>query len=236
MKYLPIVASLAIIGVLFLILNGIVSTYNYKKRAVIMLIFGLVLTLIFTSVYIIDLKLQENINVDYITPNKLTYFSLIGVSLLYTIILFIHFYKKGKYLRQNFSGRVKTILDKKEYLYLLYRYQDNLYLEKEKHSGFIYKLGSKDFHDDVILKVASKFKTVVKADNMERIGTYTIKGEKDNVYYCYLITCDEKVDSKDYLAFDRRKVINLDFSNLDRQIIFRMLLREGFDVVVEENK
>ena len=39
MKYLPIVASLAIMGVLFLIVNGIISTYNYKKRAVIVLIF-----------------------------------------------------------------------------------------------------------------------------------------------------------------------------------------------------
>ena len=236
MKYLPIVASLAIMGVLFLIVNGIISTYNYKKRAVIVLIFGLILTLVFSSVYIIDLKLQENIDIDYITPNKMTYFSLIGASLLYTLILFIHFFKKGKYLRQNLTGRVKTILDKKEYLYLLYRYQDEIYLKKESNSGVVYKLGSKDFHDEVILKFANKFRTVVKVDNIEKIGEYTIKGKKDNVYYCYLITCDEKIESKDYLPFDRREVIKLDFTDLDRQIIFRILLREEFDVVVEEKK
>lgn len=229
MKYIPIVTAIAVIGLLFLIFNNIITTYNYKKRAIYNLIFGLVLTLIFATSYILDYFVFKKV------LDKIIYFSFILVSVFYTSFLCSKYFRKGKMLRQNISGRVKTVLDKKEYLYIVYAHENEVYLEKEKHHGIVYKMDNRDFHDEVIKKLNNKYNVSCFEENIEKIGEYTIKDKKDIIYHCYYIGINDKMVNDEYVSFDKKDVIRLDFEHIDRQIIFRILLREFFDVVVEKN-
>ena len=110
-----------------------------------------------------------------------------------------------------------------------------VYLEKEKHHGIIYKMGNRDFHDEVIKKLNNKYNVSCFEENIEKIGEYTIKDKKDIIYHCYYIGINDKMVDDEYVSFDKKDVIRLDFEHIDRQIIFRILLREFFDVVVEKN-
>ncbi len=228
MKYLPIIAALAIVGLLFLILSGIVSKYRYKARALVFLIFGLVLSLIFLGTYLIDVSMNK------IQYSLLHYYSFIGAPLLYTIILVPILFNKGR--RHYERGiKVKTILDKKDVLYILYDYNDCIYLNNH-HQGITYNLGKKDFHDDVIKKIANKYKSSIKEENIEKIGEYIIKGKKDTIYHCYYAKLDKELVQNDYSLYNKVEVVNLNFNNLDRQIIFRILLKENFKVEITEEE
>lgn len=228
MNYMIVLAAIASSGLLFLILNGIINTANFKKRALINFIFGGVLTTLYTVVFILD-KQTTTIYTD------LEYLSFILSSLLYTLIISISQYIKGVNKRQRFTDKYKTVLDKKEYLYLLYRFENNVYLEKENHSGIVIKLGKRDFHDEKIIGESRKYSLIINEDDFEKIGEYIVKNKKgkDDVYHCYLVTLKEELKSMEYIPFDKKEIVNLDFSSIDRQIIFRILLQEKFKVEKE---
>lgn len=227
MDYILIIAPIAILGLLFLILNGIISScvFNYKKRAFINLVFGLVFLVGFIIMYVLDKKYEP-------LYKPIVYFLFMLTTVFYTSVLFISLFIKGKRNRQKLFGRVKTILDKKEYLYLVCKYEDDIYLEKEKHHGFVIKLGSKDFHDDKIITFFRKYSLNITDENFIKIGEYCLKPKKgkDILYHCYLVKLPESLNILDYSPFNKREIINLDFDSLDKQIIFRILLQENFKI------
>ncbi len=96
MNYMIILAAIAVFGLLFLILNGIASdiTSNYKIRALINLIFGLINLVGFIIIYFVDKQYEQKYSF-------FDYMSFIGAITLYTLILFITLYKKGYNNRQK---------------------------------------------------------------------------------------------------------------------------------------
>ena len=174
-----ILAAIAVFGLLFLILNGIASdiTSNYKKRALINLIFGVINLVGFMIIYFVDKQYEQKYSF-------FDYMSFIGAITLYTLILFITLYKKGYNNRQKMFGRIKLTTDKKEYLYLVCRCENDIYLEKEKHSGFVIKLDKKDFHDEKIINFVRKYSLIINDDNFIKIGEYILKPKKGkDIFY-----------------------------------------------------
>ena len=230
MNYMIILAAIAVFGLLFLILNGIASdnTSNYKKRALINLIFGLINLVGFIIIYFVDKQYEQKYSF-------FDYMSFVGAITLYTLILFITLYKKGYNNRQKMFGRIKLTTDKKEYLYLVCRCENDIYLEKEKHSGFVIKLDKKDFHDEKIINFVRKYSLIINDDNFIKIGEYILKPKKgkDIFYHCYLVTLPKSLESSEYVAYNKKDIVNLDFDSLDRQIIFRVLLQENFKIEKE---
>ena len=143
----------------------------------------------------------------------------------------IEYNKRG--LMKDYSNRPNCCF--LEYLYLVCRCENDIYLEKEKHSGFVIKLDKKDFHDEKIINFARKYSLIINDDNFIKIGEYILKPKKgkDIFYHCYLVTLPKSLESSEYVAYNKKDIVNLDFDSLDRQIIFRVLLQENFKIEKE---
>ena len=226
--------KLALIPTLFMFLGfNATRSLGKRNRYIILSVVSFVLLLAFAISYIVDCILPQG-NVDsYFSP--FIYYVLIITSGIYFVLSFIFFILNFKNNERFYKAKrvkkkmVYTVRPKEDYLYVFYRYQDNLYLLKDTHSGIKYKLKRNEFSDDALKKVNEQVK-ITDIEEVDRNGMVTVDmGSHHDVFYCYMIDLTKPLEC-DYLDIvnmsDIDKAGLMDF---DKFVILNCLLKQNFD-------
>ncbi len=247
-------AAILGIGFIFFLVIRIQNNANYKKKAFAALITGVVITFILITLISIDILTSDDIYRFYpdfaFTKDFFYYYAFLFTSVLMTIIIPLIFFFMGKSRHQqfkSFSYKIEkekmeakpTIKDEIESVYVVIRHNGNYLLRRnndDTYSGIVRRLmGSTIFHDEMIKKVMNEFE--LDEDNV----TYNFAGEaklikgKDIHYYCYTIDINEVNESlRDYYEISAYDLINYNMNEIDKQIIYHIILREKFKIEVND--
>lgn len=226
MIYLREAASAVLgLGLMLFIINGIITTVNPKVRGLIHLIIGIVLTLLFSLAYFLDTYIL------LLAYHPRIYLMFGGTALLYTLMIPITLFIKGS--REGFSFKRKISMrttDKKEYIYLVYKQGSQVFLKNKQ--GIILKMKKISFVDQMIADVNKKFNIKVPDELIKKYGVLTIINKKKEVYYCYLVDISVSLTNFGFNDYDKYELVNIDLKRLDKQIIFRLMLEEEFNVIL----
>ncbi|NLD27133.1 MAG: hypothetical protein GX661_07215 [Acholeplasmataceae bacterium] len=217
-----IFSAILILGLLFYILNEALKNLKYKIRGLINLIVSLVLSVAVGVTLWLDYRGGSLLQYYY-------YFVFIGVALIYG---FAYAYYQLKYVRRT-SRLNKRIISKyyfTDYLYVVYRFENNFYLQKnkDKYQGIVLKLGKSDFHDSMLLNLNKRLQ-ISKRFDINKVGKYTER-LKRKVYYCYVIDLLEQEDISGLEMINAYNLINVNQNDFDKEILYRIILGEVFDI------
>ena len=227
-----------LISFLIFIVRGIVREKHIRTKGIVQLIISTLLLIIGIVALIIDYQIGK------LYDDNIFYYIFFSASALIYAIFGIVLLLKSK----NFAAPLKkeivyTLHQKIEYIYLLYKYNNKFYVQKETNTGIIYKMKKTEFSDDVVNKLNNKYLSengIRNSDisddisddiiDIDKIGTITREENKlDHVYYCYLISLQNELVSDEFVELDNLKVSELDIPSLDKYIIIKCLMGSKFD-------
>ena len=226
--------KLALIPTLFMFLSfNATRSLSKRNRYIVLSVVSFVLLLAFVISFIADCVLPQG-NVDsYFSP--FIYYVLIITSGFYFVLSFVFFIINFKNNEKFYKAKkvtkkmIYTVRPKEDYIYVFYRYQDNIYLLKDTHSGIKYKLKRTEFSDDALKKVNEQVK-INDIEEVDRNGMVTVDmGSHDDVFYCYMIDLSYPLEC-DYL--DAINMSDIDKANLmdfDKFVVLNCLLKQNFD-------
>ena len=226
--YIYIVLKEAVlVTIIMVIIKGALRDKHIMTRALVCFLVSLAFFLVSCVSFVFDWVINKTPILD-----NLNTLAFGATSIVYMIIEIVQLSKKNK-----FAGRVKkkmvyTYHEKDEYIYVLYKFQDNIFLTKNTNKGIIIKLKKQEFADDAITSLNEKMKVKV-IGNVERLGIVTCKGEKrDDVYYCYLINVENYSinDKLDQVSIYR--IGDVDCEKFDKFIILKLLMGNEFDEIM----
>ena len=217
---------------MFLAFNA-TKSLGKRNRYIVLLVVSFVLLLAFLISYIVDCVLPQG-NVEYYF-SPFIYIVLIIASGFYVVLSFIFLLLNIRNNERFFKAKpikkkmVYTVRPKEDYLYVFYRYEDNLYLLKDTHSGIKYKLKRGEFSDDALKKVNESVK-LTEMEDIDRNGMVTVEmNSHDEVFYCYMIDLSYPLDC-DYLeTVKMNELENVNFMDFDKFVILNCLLKTNFD-------
>lgn len=228
---IQIIASIAILGLIYLIINRIIKKLKYYTRSIINLIIGLLFGLGFFLAYYFDKKSGIMMQESY-------YLILFATSLGFGLTIFLVFIIKEIRLH-GLRSKGTLNFDKKEYLYLVLAHNNDIFLEKNNNRGVIIKLGKRDFHDEAISEVAKKYNLFVTSSDYQRIGECSVVNDKEKVvalYHAYLIKLTSDIENNNFDKVSKLEITKLKFKKIDKQIIFRSLLEEEFCIKINKRE
>ncbi|HEY8395843.1 MAG TPA: hypothetical protein VIK96_03605 [Bacilli bacterium] len=225
MKYIyDILSAVLGIGLVFFILNGAINNVRYKRRGIINLCVGFLLSAAFVVAFIFDYKEGEHWLTYY------NYYLFILMPLVYGIILAYYFmlHMRGRPLimsKKNISKYYFT-----DYLYVIYRYENDICLEQknEKYRGIVCKIKGGEFHETCIHNLNRKFDIKGRIE-IDKIGKVTYKTER-KTYHCYQIRLSEPQAIKRLQAVNAYQLVNMPMGDFDKEILFRLIVGERFDI------
>lgn len=217
-----IVANFLLFGLIYLIFNRSIGALRIRLRWLLNFIFGLILTSLFVIAFFIDYQKDALILYrNYLIYGSINFLYTISISLYYFIIIV-----GNPFDRKMVTSKVYY----QENIYLVYHYKNDYYLLKKKdfYQGVIIKLKKTDFQDDVIRKLI-KQKNISIHSEPTKLGQL-ILNEKKQIYYCYIIDLEEVINAKGFEAINGYQVQNLNLNPFDKNIIYRIILREPFNI------
>ena len=204
-----------------------------RNRYIILSIVSFVLLAIFLGAYIMDCVLPHGAVDSYFSP--FIYFVLMITSGVYLIIsvvfLFINLRNKEKFYKAKPIKKkmIYTVRPKEDYLYVFYRYMDEIYLLKDTHSGIRYKLKRNEFSDDALKRVNESIGVSV-FDEIERNGMITVDmGSSDDVFYCYMIDVSERIENEHLETIKMSDVDKAGLLDFDKFVILNCFIKHNFD-------
>ncbi len=217
---------------LFLAFNA-TRLISKRNRYIVLSIVSFVLLTSFVISYICDVILPHGSIESYFSP--FVYMTIIITSGIYFVIslifLFINLKNNDKVYRAKKINKkmVYTVRPKEDYLYVFYRYRDVIYLLKDTHSGIKYKLRRQEFSDDALKKVNESMNVYIGED-IERNGMVTVSAPNhDDVFYCYMIDVDEKIDNSYLEPISMNEIDKANLMDFDRFIILNCFIKTNFD-------
>lgn len=220
--------TLVISLVLFIIYNAL-KNKGKRTSSLVLACVSLFFCLFFVVALVFDNLLPSGNTMKYY--DSILYYVLIGISLVYFIIFLSIFISNRGYIAAKTVKKkmVYTYHQKEEYLYVILRYANYIYLLKDNYCGIRYKLKKMEFTDDAI-KAVCKSCGVSLDSEPDRSGMVTIKGEKvDQIYYCYKIDLDGELNSDMFVQIDALQLTELTIPDFDRYVIYNMLMKYDFD-------
>ncbi len=224
--------SLALVGMvlfIFLVIFRFISNLNKRVKGIILTIVFSLLFILFLVAFIIDKFVIANPTILY---DPIYYIVLMASSILPVIFgLYLIF----KYRDYGFSKTIKkkmvyTYNKKNEYVYIIYKYLDNIYLLKDINSGIKYKLKNNEFSDEVVIKLNNNFSFYTEK-NLNKNGIVRVKGEKvDDIYYCYVINFNTEIRDNKFEMYNIYNLNDVTMTDLDRFIILNNLMKSDFDI------
>lgn len=227
--------ALLMFSFIYFILIRAINTKNYKRKSLYIFISGMILVLFFVGGLVYDIIKQEFNNF----KNNIGYYSFLIVSIAFVSFFTIFYYIKGNNARQKFSSsfskkkHVPTIKDKKEFVYIILKYNNGFVLEKknELYSGIILKFTNTDFfHDEIIKDYIIKnnlnilsYKYIGKAKKVEK---------KDNIFYCYKLLLNEMPDNNQLEFIDGMKLLEVPMSEENKKIIYNSVISDNIDIIL----
>lgn len=222
-----IVAALFVLGIIIMIVNGALWNKSLKTKGIVFSIVSLLYSVIFVVALIIDVN-------SGITYPKMYYGYFIGTGILYFLLFGVSnlVKKQNKFIgiKQD-KKMVYTYMPKEEHVYIVFKYEQSLYLNNETNCGIDYELKKSEFTDECISKILNKYQVKLVPD-VDRLGMLTVKKEKkDIIYYCYLIEINEQLFNDEFKNVSLYDIVNLDIPEIDKYIIFNCLRGEEFDKI-----
>ncbi len=231
-------AALIMFGFIYFILIRAINTKNYKRKSIYMFISGMILVLFFIGGIIYDI-ITGNFNY---YKTKIDYFVFLIIAILYVSFFSIFYYIKGRKMKQKFNSNFNkkkatpTIKDKKEYVYIILKYNNDFLLVKDNdanlYKGIVLKFTHTDFfHDEIIKKYINDYNLNVLS--YQFIGKAKKVLKKDNIYYCYKIILNEIPDIKNnFEIVDGVKLIDLPMQDDDKKIIYNSVVNDNFEITL----
>ena len=226
MDFVPIVgASLVVAGLIFFIFHNAIKTANYKRRALCFLIFGIVLMAGFAY------GIYDDIKTGKLTKFTIEYLALPITILAFTVIfVLVNFLSANRYNHHIRSYKSLVDKSKAEYLYLLFKYENNYLLDFDnEYKGIIIKFDNNVyFYDEMIEKVIKRY--AIDMINKRFCGKITTnQNKKKSIYYCYEIEVKALNDElMKYKPISKYEIANASIPLFHKNVIFRMLLNEQF--------
>ncbi|MCK9536567.1 MAG: hypothetical protein M0R05_03075 [Bacilli bacterium] len=213
------------IGLVFFILNSAIKTSKTKNKVWINLIVGLFLTSVFTIAFFVDYH-------DEPILNSLSNLLFIGFSFLYALSCSLYYFIIGYGNPFTSSRQLESKFYYQEFLYLLYRNGNDLYLKKDKngnYSGIVVKGKKTRFLEDILNDTNKQMQLNVTSDNVTKIGKLTIKNQKE-IYHCFSIEISTISDNKGLEKINAYQALNYQMTQLDKEILYRMIIKNNFDI------
>jgi len=115
-----------------------------------------------------------------------------------------------------------------DYLYIIYRHDNDICLEekKEKYRGLVYKLKHGSFHESFIHNLNRKLQVKGRAE-VEKVGKVTYRAKK-KTYHCYQVRLFENQEIKNLSCVNAYQLVNMPMDDFDKEILFRMIIGEYF--------
>ena len=226
--------KLALIPTLFMFLSfNATRSLSKRNRYIVLSVVSFVLLLAFVISFIADCILPQG-NVDSYFSTFI-YYVLIITSGFYFVLSFVFFIINFKNNEKFYKAKpvkkkmIYTVRPKEDYLYVFYRFQDHIYLLKDKKSGITYKLKKTEFSDDAIKKINNEMKVDVP-DEVERNGMVTVDmGYCDNVFYCYMIDVSEEMKNDNFISIKMNEIDKVGLLDFDRFVILNCFVKTNFD-------
>lgn len=226
--------KLVLIPTIFMFLAFNATRITTKRnRYIILSIVSFVLLVAFLIAYIVDCVMPIGNVASYFSP--FIYFVLMITSGIYfvlsAIFLILNLKNNDKFYKAKPVKKkmIYTVRPKEDYLYVFYRYVDELYLLKDTHSGIKYKLKKNEFSDDALKKVNESI-GVVDNDEVDRNGMVTVDmGSHDDVFYCYMIDVYKEIENEHMTVVKMSEVDNAGLLDFDKFVILNCLIKQNFD-------
>lgn len=215
------------IGLLYFIINRIFRGLHYKKNIILNLCLGIVLTAIFIISFFVD---YEGGKLSY----YILYFLLIASSIFYPSVIIITKVCRRRSFSKNGKAAIKY--QTKQVLYLVFKYESNIYLQKEKsmYHPLVYDLKKQYFHDEALKEIFEKYNLDPHETSYKKVGE-TIIDSKETVY-SYLITTYEYKTFEDLERVDAFVVVNLPMNEVEKEITMKTILGDQFHMERSKKK
>ena len=230
-------------GFIYFVALRLWRTSNYKKMALRSSIVGLILSVLTFGGIVYDAIRNNSFVVNYSFTEP--YYVFINTIVLMTIIISLVFFLLGFRRKQKFvsfkqpkqEASKPTINDYKDNIVVVFMHNNNFLLLKKDDSYSTYKekINRTIFHDEAISKIIGDFGIREVSHNFdikyENVGEIKVKGKIDNNYYCYKIEVDEISSKlKDYIEVSPFDLVNYNISELDKQVLYHIVLNEKFKI------
>lgn len=224
---LIIIKQIVVVLLIMFIIGGIVRNKHIVTRGLTYLIASLVLFAIGLVCVIYDLKTYESFSIDCLEAIVFG-----GTSFIFTIYGIILLSKKNKFAKKTKVKMVYTYHEKEEYVFLLYKHNEDVFINNTTNSGIIIKLRKKDFADDIITKVNKQY-AIVKGDSFYQSGKLTFKGEKkDKLYYCYLIDIKNEILNNEFHLVNKYQISDLECEKKEKYIMIKLITEDNFEETI----
>lgn len=217
-----IISKMLIMGLIYFIFNNALGRMKYKIKSIIILVFGIALAIGFYFAYRYDL-------IHEMYADKEDYFIYVIINIVYSLCFFIYYILIKNPYAMKFSHKTTSKVYYKDYLYIVFKHEDNYLLTKKKemYSGLNFPIKRTEFHDDVISKIINEAK--ISNYQIEKIGTYKMTLKKE-IHTIYLIDLFENIIYKDFIQINKKEIMNLPMDNFDKEIIFRIIIGESINI------
>lgn len=226
-----------LIGFIYFILIRAINTENYKRKSLYIFISGLVIFLFFCGGLIYDISKDSTL----ISNQPIQYYAFLIVSFALMIIFTLYYFIKGYKRKQKFSSvykpqkQIPTIKNKKEFVYIILKLDNNFLLKKEEeqYESIILKFPHNEFFHDEIIKQFIKTNEL-DIISYDYIGKATKREKNDIIYYCYKIILNHKPNKIDNLeTIDTYKLVSVNLNNMNKKILFTSVVENDFDIEIE---
>lgn len=223
-----IISKIIVMALIYLIINKAFNNFRYRTKYLILFIIGAIISGAFYLALVLDKGNHQQSIYSYYT-----FIVVNAVVALHSLYKLIFKFRKNEFQKYSYNNTKKVERTSKalykEFLYLLFEYKGEYLLKKTKqtYSGMKISLKRAYFHDEAISKVLSKYHCESKEVTM--YGEYTDTKNKE-IYYVYLISLTNDINPKKYEWFHFSKIRFLDLTDFDKEIIYRVLLKEKFEI------
>lgn len=226
-----IIRQLIIISIIVFIVNGAFTNKHIFIRGIAVSVTSFILFALGLISFIVDFNSDNENTFINIVINNIGSLSFTIFSLGYLIFGITLIFKKNKFAKNIKKKMIYTYHEKEEYIYVLFKNNDHIFLTENDNSIYKVKMKKSEFADDLLIKITQKYSLDI-ISGTDRLGIITEKGEKkDNVYYCYILDINNQMIEK-FIKFDVSRISSLDVSRIDKLIIIKLLMGKEFDEII----
>lgn len=219
-------SAILVTGLILFIVNNAYKTANYRRKAFYFLIVSSIFIIVFASAIIYDHVTYGNVMFSweyYVFP--------LTASIASLFVMVYYFVRAKQHFHQFTKFQPKKVEKKEEYLYILYRYQDDYYLhqDKDKLSGDVVRFSKNIyFRDEMITSVIQN--NHLQVTNLLFVGTVQVKNKQPFTFYCYEITLQAIPKIENLVAINKFDMMQINALEFHKNIILRMLIKEPFNI------
>lgn len=239
-------SAILMLGFIYFIFIRAFDTKNYKRKSLYIFISGLVLVLFFVGGLLYDILYLHAKFENF----QLGYFSYLIVAVVLWLFFSIFYLVKGIRNKQSFRSFYRkptvkvrnvtpTIKDKKEFVYIILKHENDFLLQKttendiDYYKGIVMKFPNNEyFHDELVKQFITKNELDVISYSL--VGKLTKALKEDNVYFCYKIFLNSKPTKLSNLeTINSYDLVSCNLHEMDKKIIFTSVVENDFDLRIK---